>query len=338
MNATMTHDAKHAEDFRARLNVLSEIPEEWSDSVRRWSAWNSEKRTQGKHGQVPESNEEMLIYQALLGSWPNCHCARENYVQRLQDFVVKAGREAMVHTRWTIPNVEHEKALTDFVAAILDPSRGNLFLNHFREFASRISFHGALNGLSQLLIKIDSPGVPDFYQGSELWDLRLVDPDNRQPVDFDVRTRQLGELSDAANSLPELLSNWSNGAVKLFVAQKALACRRQQAQLFLRGKYLPLEVTGSQAESIFAFARHYRRAWSVVIAPRLTTRVTSPQVMPLGEAWSETSILLPENCPILWRDIFTSHEYRAEDDTKTRSIPVGSALRDFPVAMLTARQ
>jgi len=332
MNATMTHDAKHAEDFRARLNVLSEIPEEWGATVRRWSEWNQEKRTRIGNRSVPEPNEEMLLYQALLGSWPSCSCANPDYVQRIQDFMVKAGREAMVHTRWTIPNLEHEKALTDFVAGILQASPENRFLTEFQDFSARIAFHGALNSLSQLLVKIGSPGVADFYQGSELWDLRLVDPDNRQPVNFTLRAERLRALAEPGEAVHDQLADWRSGSLKLFLAKVALEFRRVHAQLFLKGKYIPLAIEGTHKDCVFAFARHYRRAWALFVVPRLTTRLVKDFTMPLGELpWSDTFISLPSSAPGNWTNLFTNEISTSASATQ---LPVGAVLRGFPAALL----
>jgi len=337
MNATMTHDAKHAEDFRARLNVLSELPDQWTETVARWSDWNSEKRaTVGNH-LVPEPNEEILLYQALLGSWPSCGCANAQYLQRIQDFMVKAGREAMVYTRWTVPNLEHEKALKDFAAAILQPAPTNEFLKDFQEFSGRIAFHGALNSLSQLLVKIGSPGVADFYQGSEFWDLRLVDPDNRQPVDYKLRTERLSSLS-AASSIPEMLAQWQSGLPKIFAAQRALQFRRTHSQLFLKGKYIPLAVRGTHSDSVFAFARHFRRSWALIVVPRLTTRITRAFEMPLGDhTWADTTITLPARSPAEWAQVLTNGDRHALQKNDSPEIAVSAVLDEFPVGLLSAR-
>jgi len=338
MNATMTHDAKHAEDFRARLNVLTEIPDQWSSTVARWSQWNADKRTPNGSLQVPEPNEEMLLYQALLGSWPSCGCANSPYVKRIQDFMVKAGREAMVNTRWTVPNVQHEEAVTNFVAAILQPSPQNQFLTDFQEFAATVAFHGALNSLGQLLVKIGSPGVADFYQGSEFWDLRLVDPDNRQAVDFELRAKRLETLNDDASATPNLLGNWRTGLPKLFVAQRALQFRRDHAELFLKGKYVPLVVHGTRRDSVFAFARHHRRTWALVVVPRLTTKLVTAPTMPIGEhAWADTSIILPANAPHQWHDLLTNAELGSEITTESAELPVSLVLSKFPVGLLNGR-
>lgn len=339
MNTTMTHDAKHAEDFRARLDVLTEMPEQWTACVTRWSEWNADHRTQIGNHIVPEPNEEILLYQTLLGSWPACGCSNAQYLKRIQDFMVKAGREAMVYTRWTIPNLEHEKALTDFVAAILQPSQESRFLASFREFHTQIAFHGALNSIAQLLIKIASPGVTDIYQGSELWDLRLVDPDNRRPVDYQIRSERLSQLGSTGVSIVRLLEDWRSGLLKLFVTHRALRFRRDDAQLFLKGKYIPLTIRGSRRDSVFAFARHFRRSWALITVPRLTTRVTKPETMPLGEsAWADTSVVLPANVPQHWRDVFTTREYETQGSSEGTEIPVSLLLREFPVALLAAHR
>jgi len=335
MNTTMTHDAKHAEDFRARLNVLSEISAEWSELLARWSAFNAEKRTELGSRHVPEPNEEVLIYQILLGSWPQCGCNAGEYLERIQTFLMKAGREAMVHTRWTVPNLEHEKAVAEFTAAILTPGSENQFREELEQLANRLAFHGALNSLSQLLIKIGSPGVSDLYQGSELWDLRLVDPDNRTAVDFQSRQRKLASMLSTPD-VPHMLAHWQDGSVKLFVTARALRERRARGELFLKGTYLPLSVVGEHADSVFAFARHFRRAWSVVIVPRLTTRITAgPSLLFESSAWGNTAVVLPSGTPWLWTNIFTggSHAVSA-DEAGGAHLLLRDVLQDFPVAML----
>ena len=335
MNTTMTHDAKHAEDFRARLNVLSEIPGEWAEHLARWSSWNATKRTELGPRYVPEPNEEMLIYQTLLGSWPLCGCNPGDYLKRMQAFLMKAGREAMVHTRWTVPNLQHEKAVADFTAAILTGDPENQFRTELDRLAQRLAYHGALNSLAQLLIKIGSPGVADFYQGSELWDLRLVDPDNRTPVDFQSRQSKLDNFSGIPD-LSHMLAHWQEGTIKLFVMARALQERRARGELFLKGSYLPLTVTGKQSDSVFAFARHFRRAWSVVIVPRLTTRLTVGQTLSIDEsAWADTAVALPSGTPWLWKHTFTGDTHTVStDDTGGAELRLKDVLRTFPVAML----
>jgi len=336
LNTTMTHDAKRAEDVRARINVLSELPVEWERCLINWSRWNESKCQVVNGVRTPERNEEALLYQTLIGSWPtlerNCAC----YRRRIQDFMVKAVREAMVHTRWTVPNLDHERALVDFVASILEESPENCFLPDFIRFAERVAWHGALNSLSQLLIKIASPGVADFYQGTELWDLRLVDPDNRRPVDFGMRKQWLASLSEGTPCLSELVGHWQDGRIKMYVMQKGLEFRRDHASLVLRGDYRSLAVEGPQRDCVVAFGRRYRGDWSVAIAPRLTSGLADEGQPPVGATvWGRTRIVLPKRSPERWINVFDGQVLSATDDENGKSLRVGDLLREFPVALLT---
>jgi (1->4)-alpha-D-glucan 1-alpha-D-glucosylmutase len=332
MNATMTHDAKRGEDVRARINVLSELPAEWEQWLRNWSRWNDSKCRVVRGVRSPERNEETLLYQILLGSWPgpdlDCAC----YIRRIQEFMVKAVREAMVHTRWTVPNLEHEKALTDFVAAILTDSSDNEFLPDFQRCATRIAYHGALNGLSQLVIKIASPGVADFYQGTELWDLRLVDPDNRRNVNFPKRNQMLQDLCEGGDCVTRLLTNWHDGQIKMFVTQKGLHFRRDHSYLVLSGDYLPLTVEGPKKDCVFAFARRYRGEWALAMVPRLTTKLVEEGRPPVGvDLWDQTRILLPKGAPTRWVNVFTNETVESRIE---RDLPAGDVLRRLPVGLL----
>jgi len=332
LNATMTHDAKRGEDVRARINVLSELPQEWDQCLENWSRWNGPKCRIVKGVRTPERNEETLLYQILIGSWPgpelDCVC----YIRRIQEFMVKAVREAMVHTRWTVPNIDHENALTDFVASILTDSPDNKFLPDFKRCALKIAYHGALNSLSQLVIKIASPGVADFYQGTELWDLRLVDPDNRRSVDFGKRNELLNSLSEASEYLPELLDLWRDGRIKMYVTQKGLQFRRDRSSLVLSGDYLPLIVEGPKQDCVFALARRYRGEWGMVIVPRFTTRLVDKNRLPVGkEVWDETHVLLPKGAPTRWVNVITDES--VETSTGPNKLALGDALRKLPVGL-----
>jgi (1->4)-alpha-D-glucan 1-alpha-D-glucosylmutase len=333
MNATMTHDAKRAEDVRARINVLSELPEEWERCLNNWSDWNESKCRVVKGIRAPERNEEVLLYQTLLGSWPNeqpvCAC----YIKRIQEFMVKAVREAMVHTRWTVPNVDHEKALIDFVAGVLTDSPDNRFLRDLRSFAAKIAFHGALNSLSQLVLKLVSPGVADFYQGSELWDLRLVDPDNRGAIDFKRREEMLSEVRDNS-SVRQLVSGWQDGRIKLHVTRYGLRFRRTHPSLFLRGDYIPLEVTGKHQDCVIAMARRYRTEWCVAVVPRFTTRLI-PEGDEVCWDWLDTGIMLPKEAPLRWESILAPWDGNATARSE-RSLMVGDLLCQFPIAMISS--
>ncbi len=267
MNASSTHDTKRGEDVRARINALSEMPSEWYRAIRRWREINRRWKTQVGELTAPDSNEEYLLYQTLLGSWPllpmnaQQHAA---YLQRIQAYMEKAVHEAKLHSSWVSPNAEYEQAVRHFVAQVLELSADNPFLEDFRQFQAPFAQAGMWNSLSQVVLKIASPGVPDFYQGNELWSLHLVDPDNRQPVDFDRRRKMLSKLrekeaADPAALMDRLMSNPCDGAIKLFITHRALRFRRDHRQLFAAGSYIPLAADGSRSNHVVAFARPVER-------------------------------------------------------------------------------
>jgi (1->4)-alpha-D-glucan 1-alpha-D-glucosylmutase len=336
LNATTTHDTKRAEDVRARINVLSELPKEWDERLHRWHNMNSDHFTLVGGRPVPTANEEILLYQTMLGAWPLDDRDLQQFEPRLESYMIKAIREAMVHTKWTVPNVAHEDAMKRFIAAILQPEAENHFLHDFLEFFPKIAFFGALNGLSQTLIKITFPGIPDIYQGSDLWDFRLVDPDNRGPVDFHHRIDLLEELRDShghdTTFLPDLLDRWGDGKVKLYVISRALCYRKSHPELFSEGSYQGLKVTGSLAGHVCAFARKRQDSWAVTIVPRLASAITPVGTFLLGEAWRETSIQLPRGAPAEWRNLF-------DGTTRRTGRPAGTfflsdILQRFPLALL----
>jgi len=337
LNATTTHDTKRSEDVRARISVLSEMPSEWEARLARWHSLNQAHRTSIMGRPVPTPNEEILLYQTLLGAWPLENSEVEGFRQRLQDYMIKAIREAMVHTKWNVPNVPHEEAMARFISSILQPSDQNDFLRDFLEFVPRIAFYGALNGLSQALIKITFPGIPDFYQGSELWDLRLVDPDNRGPVDFARRITLLEDLKKhvpgAGNDVSGLLNHWQDGKVKLHVIARALCFRRSRSDLFTHGEYVPVSVAGKWKDHVFAFARRLQDRWAVIVAPRLISALTQPGQFPIGDIWENTSILLPKGAPGKWRSLFEPGiEYSRSQIS--RALNLSELLRNFPLGLL----
>jgi (1->4)-alpha-D-glucan 1-alpha-D-glucosylmutase len=337
LNATTTHDTKRSEDVRARISVLSEMPAEWDSRLARWHSFNQAHRTVIDGEPVPTPNEEILLYQTLLGAWPLQQSEVPCFHQRFQAYMIKAIREAMVHTKWTVPNVAHEEAVTRFSNAILQPSGENQFLPDFLEFLPRIAFYGAMNGLSQTLIKLTFPGVPDIYQGSELWDLRLVDPDNRGLVDFGRRISMLGELntheSPGENASSELLNSWPSGKIKMHLIAQALRFRRAQGALFTRGQYIPMSSLGKWKDHVFAFARRWEDSWYVVVTPRLTVALTQPGCFPLGAIWEDTSVRLPESSPAKWHNVFDARSEYSKSG-KSRVWKVSELLQRFPVALL----
>jgi (1->4)-alpha-D-glucan 1-alpha-D-glucosylmutase len=337
MNATTTHDTKRSEDVRARINVLSEIPGPWKERLERWSKLNSKYKTQVDGQQVPDRNEEVLLYQTLLGIWPPNGNKDASLVERLQAYAIKATREAMVYTRWTLPNTAHENALKNFVASVLKPGSSNSFLRDFAAFQCSIGQRGMVNGLAQTLIKIISPGVPDFYQGSELWDLRLVDPDNRQSVDFAKRVSMLAALKQSepnASLAGGLAGHWEDSRIKLYTIWKALNFRRERPDLFSKGDFAELKATGPYAEHILAILRHHKREWVLLIAPRWLSRVQEGQGDAADIHWREATIQLPSSAPPFWNSIFTGEQI-AVADGRAKSLRVDQLLSRFPIALFS---
>ena len=332
MNATSTHDTKRSEDVRARIAVISELADDWSGHVDRWRRANAPHRRDIDGALAPDGNTEYLIYQTLVGSWPLDDAGLAEFPDRLKRYLEKAGREAKQHTNWIDSNANWEEAVAGFVDAILAPDN-RAFLDDFAPFQRQVAWYGALNALTQLALKATAPGVPDFYQGSELWDLSLVDPDNRRPVDFARRVELLDRLGSTNPTAS--LAEWRDGTVKLFVTRRLASYRREQRELFDNGAYLPLEVAGSRRDHVIAFARQHGDAWSVTIVPRLVATLAraaglAGEAPPVGEvAWADTRVLLPEDAPARWRDVLTS----ATRDT-SGCLPLASLLASFPLAVL----
>jgi (1->4)-alpha-D-glucan 1-alpha-D-glucosylmutase len=338
MNATTTHDTKRSEDVRARINVLSETPGQWREHLELWSKLNAKNKTQVDGQLVPDRNEEIFLYQTLLGVWPTEGREDASLVERLQGYAIKAMREAMVHTRWTLPNTAHENALRRFVESILKSGKGNTFLRDFVPFQESIAYGGMVNGLSQSLVKIISPGVPDFYQGSELWDLRLVDPDNRQPVDFARRTSMLEALREqprvSAPLASELARNWQDGRVKLYAIWKALTLRRERSELFSKGDFLELKATGPYEEHVLGILRHHKREWALLVTPRFLARAQETAANDDSRAlWNDTRVEVPSSAPSSWENIFTGEKISSAGGQQ-KAINAGEALLHFPVALL----
>jgi (1->4)-alpha-D-glucan 1-alpha-D-glucosylmutase len=335
LNATATHDTKRGEDARARINVLSEMPDEWLKKLRTWIKINRGKKKRVQGLAVPDRNDEYFLYQTLIGAWPFSDADYPDFVQRIKAYIVKAVREAKVHTAWLKPDTEYEDAYVSFAERILARSQANAFLKDFIPFCSKVSHFGMLNSLSQTLIKIASPGVPDFYQGTELWDLSLVDPDNRRPVDFEKRRAMLVGIRERENSnigrlIQDLLSTREDGRIKLFLIYRALKAGKTNRKIFREGAYLPLESTGRFRGHVIAFARRYERQWAVVVAPRFLSHMVQGRDFPLGgQVWQDTEVILPDGSPAEWRNVITSDVLPSGG-----ALPVGDILLSFPVALL----
>jgi (1->4)-alpha-D-glucan 1-alpha-D-glucosylmutase len=343
MNSTATHDTKRGEDVRARINVISELPDEWERTLKAWSRLNHSKKTMLRGREVPDRNDEYFLYQTLAGSFPVSPEHEPGFVERLKAYIVKAVREAKVYTEWLKPDLAYEQAFTDFVDEILKPSEGNQFLNQLVSFVKKVSFHGMINSLAQTLIKTAAPGVPDFYQGSELWDLSFVDPDNRRPVDYKQRVKLLEELKrreqdDRAALLSDLLLHWQDGRVKLYMIYKALHLRRRQPELFRNGSYTALRTSGHRSQNVCAFERRSDGARAVMVVPRLTARFIDPQRFPSAEIWQENRLILPEDAPERWSNIFTGQELETTVFEQNKILPLARVFENFPVALLEVVQ
>lgn len=330
LNATSTHDSKRSEDARSRLFTLSEVPDEWEELVTRWLSAH-EKADIG-----PDVHDELLIYQSLIAVWPvgSTRLGRE-VVRRVQEYAIKAAREAKRRTSWTDQDASYERALLAFISSL---AKDRTFCGEMAQFVERIAPAAATNSLSMTVLKCISPGTPDFYQGTDMWDFSLTDPDNRRAVDFSKRRSLLDRLPDAGTS-PErrlstsrqLLERWGTGALKLFVTKELLWLRREHAELFSRGAYHALTSSGTGAGNVIGAARQRGDRWAIAVTPRQSLAVAGPGRFPLGDtAWGATSLRLPANAPVRYRDIFTGATLEA---TRGR-LRVAQCLEELPVAVL----
>ena len=348
MITTSTHDAKRGEDVRARLNVLSEIPEEWRERLIRWSRINKRMKTAVDGQWVPDRNEEYLFYQTLVGTWPLHPMDDEDdkgFKKRIRDYMLKAVREAKVNTSWVNPNLLYEENLLKFMDAVLSRSQNTLFLRDLETFQTRFSYYGMVNSLSQTLLKITSPGIPDFYQGTELWDFSLVDPDNRRPVNFEERKERLAALKkrieaaglNLSGLARDLLQQWKDGTIKLYVIYKALNYRRENPLLFMESHYIPLAGEGDKMDHLCAFARQKEDKIVLIIVPRfLTPLIKGIDKAPLGEeVWGESRLVLPEEIVgNHFRNLFTGETIDRVEQSGKGGIPLAEVFAHFPVAML----
>jgi (1->4)-alpha-D-glucan 1-alpha-D-glucosylmutase len=331
--ATSTHDTKRSEDVRARIVAISEIPERWHRALQRWGTANQRWKRMVNDLEAPDANEEYLLYQTLLGTWPMQATGEPEpvsaaeYVERIQAYMTKALKESKINTSWIQPNEEWDFAMHDFIARILDPSPGNKFLPIFLPAAKEIARLGAINSLTQTVLKLTSPGVPDIYQGTEIWDYSLVDPDNRRPVDYELRREVLKSLSSATPG--ELMQSWPDGRIKMFLIKHLLRLRRAHPDLFERGEYLPLHTNGTFAESCVSFVRRVDNNWIAISAPRFSSRIGFP---PIGEVWQDTAVQLPETLVLeKAHDLFTCRPVSVRD----RQVKLAKAMAVLPFAVIT---
>ena len=256
---------------------------------------------------MPDKNDEYLLYQALIAHWPLDDTERETFLERLKDYVIKAIREAKVHTAWLKPDADYENAALEFVENLLNSDAARAFRDSFEPFCRKVIWHGLLNALAQVVAKITSPGVPDIYQGTEFWDFSMVDPDNRRPVDYTTRQKTLREMvNSAAKDLPGLITDMTNtmydGRIKFLTLYHALQTRRDHRDLFENGDYTVLSANGPHKQSVIAFTRRHNGNAAMIVVPRLTTRVVSENRLPVGcDAWNGTELELPQDAPGSWK-------------------------------------
>ncbi|MGB7250995.1 MAG: malto-oligosyltrehalose synthase, partial [Phormidesmis sp.] len=338
LNATSTHDTKRSEDVRSRLSVISEIPEDWETQVTAWSELNADKkRPISDERMVPEPNDEYFLYQTLVGAYPFDDQELPEFKERIKDYVVKAVREAKVHTAWLRPDSDYEDGYVSFVETLLTPGKDNIFLEKLQHFQKRVAQYGIYNSLSQLLIKLTAPGLPDFYQGTELWELSLVDPDNRRPVDYRKRSKALKDIRERwekqpAALLKNLLKTRTDGRIKLFLTMRGLAARNYFRNVFRGGGYSPVTVSGEHADRVVAFARHKGEHTVVTVVPRFLTGLVQPEVLPIGKSvWGDTAIALPGSTQSNWCDWLSG-----KPTTLKETSLVGDLLEHFPVALLVS--
>lgn len=346
MLATSTHDSKRSEDVRARINVLAEIPSLWRLRIRDWKRFNRSRKRVVNDRPAPSLNDEYMLYQTLVGAWPleplNDERDWEVFSQRIENYMLKAIREAKQNTSWINRHTAYEEAVLSFVRALLNPVAKNRFLNDFVPFHRRIARIALWNSLSQTLLKLTSPGVPDIYQGNELWDFSLVDPDNRRPVDYGRRRQVFESIRRWSNepdpsSIGELLRTPEDGRLKLYLMWKALCLRKGHPDVFQRGDYLPLTVQGSKANHVVSFARKIENTNVVVVAPRLVAGlINESDLPPVGPAiWEDTHVLLPPGARSdKYQNAFTGEDVVPSKIGEFAKIDVAEALLRFPGALL----
>ena len=327
--ATSTHDSKRSEDVRARMLAISEIPQLWGRSLQKWRTTNRRFKKQIDEAEAPDAGEEYLLYQTLLGTWPvdldgaPVSSVGQEFVTRIQRYMAKALKEAKLNTSWIQPNENWDDAMREFVARILEPGPRNKFLPIFLPVAAEIARLGAINSLAQTAIKLTTPGVPDIYQGTEIWDDSLVDPDNRRPIDYARRREMLAQIEKV--SANELMQCWPNGRIKMRLTQRLLHLRRENPELFREGNYESLNFGGELAECAIGFARRHGDRAIIVIVPRLSWQVGFP---PVGDRWQDTHVLLSSQLTGL-RDVFCDRELRAENS----QLRLTEAMSQLPFAV-----
>ena len=331
LNATSTHDTKRGEDARARINLLSEIPDEWTRVVEQWRKLNLDMKKKINGKLVPAVNQEYFIYQSMIGGFPADLQVSEDGISRLKEYVQKFLREEKLYTDWTEPDEVYEQACFEFIDGLF--STKNRFLEFFLPFVEKVIAIGSIYSLSQALIKMTAPGIPDIYQGAELWDLSYVDPDNRRPVDYELRKEILQQIKSKENDIKKLLcflfNHRNEGFEKMYVLHKSLQFRRQHPELFWYGEYIPLLIDRGDDTAV-AYARRWNNDWAIVVVPmNISSKMKLHDRVPKNEAWNAVSLVLPSNAPAKWLNLFTGQHFSTDE------LNLSEILSEFPVALLT---
>ncbi|MDD5319289.1 MAG: malto-oligosyltrehalose synthase [Methylococcales bacterium] len=337
-----SHDTKHSADMRARINVLSEIPERWQDAVLYWRRVNKSQKTKMGHAVIAR-NDEYLFYQVLIGTWPLTgmnDSELTDYRERIENYMIKAVREAKLYTSWINSNEDYEQAVSQFVRRCLDVNASPLFLKDFTEFETQIRKPGLYNALAQTVLHLTSPGVPDIYQGNELWQFSLVDPDNRRPVDFNKNRQLLSEMEamlaqrdvDRPQFIRTLLENIEDGRIKLFVVMQTLRFRHHHAALFRNGEYLKINIHGIGSDQLLAFARKDQDNFTVIVVPRLMEQLLNNE---LNKALDDVWLELPQKVPQHFQELFSQSRITIEPDEGYLQLYVRDILKLFPLAILS---
>lgn len=329
LNASSTHDTKLSEDVRARIHVLSELTEEWQRMFLLWHELNKNKQTTMG---IPSVSDEMRLYQVLLGAWPFDSGEQLDFIERVQHYFVKVLREAKIHSSWQQPNVDYENDVTHFCSRIFPERNNSDFHSSFLLFQQKIAFFGMLNSLAQTTLKLMSPGVPDIYQGNELWRFDLVDPDNRRPIDFNERMRALKLViqlmaNDRLQCVQALQNDWQSGHIKLFVIHVLLQLRLTFPEIFRDGEYIPVKSIGKYHKNIIAFVRRYQQYSVLVVVPRWLTQVTTINQLPVGKMWDSTELVTTTTMQLTdsVKNIFTHEIIRPKF--------IAELLGHFPIAV-----
>ena len=328
MNATATHDTKRGEDARMRINIISDFAEEWIGKVSQWREIAAPYFTETAGRTVPDPNDEYFIYQTLIGTYPfDGEPEEERYLERLREYLTKMAREAKVHTNWAKPDADYETALLGFAGNLLADHR---FLDAFLPFGAKMARYGVWASLAQVVLKITAPGVPDVYQGIETWDLSMVDPDNRRPVDYGLRQRTLGEIHRFENNadIGLLLDKPLRPHIKTFALHQALLARRTHAAVFAHGEYQPLTADGIFRDKVLAFARRHANEEIITVVPIRTAAVCAAEAVPVGEeTWADGVLRLPENARYV--NLLTNETIAANPELRLAEV-----FRTFPAAIL----